>query len=211
MANLGAKLKGMNWKAFFIDHCEKLVLGTVGVFVLSSLGMTQWSTYKTDPEVFTQKTNTGNATFKNARWPQERKTEFDARDLGDVVARVTDGIPSSQGDIYAWSAKWNPGVYKEKELVDEPKYERLIEPVADAGRILIAMLPETNAATSTTGVIAGSTSPAGTSTTTVAADNEFAPRPGTVVGSPSTAPIGAPQTAPEAGHSAASGADCKHG
>ena len=135
MASLGEKLKGLNWKVVLVDHCEKIVLGSVGLFVLIALGATQWSTYKTQPDEFTQKTNKGQGTFKNARWPQERKTEFEARDLGDVVARVTDGIPSSQGDIYSWTAKWSPGVYKEKELVDEPKYERLIDPIATAGRV----------------------------------------------------------------------------
>ncbi len=203
MAGLGEKLKGLNWKAVLIDHCEKIVLGGVGLFVLIAMGGTQWSTYKTEPGTFAEKTKKGENTFKSARWPQERKTEFEARDLGDVVDRVTDGIPASQGDIYSWTAKWSPGVYKEKELVDEPKYERLIDPIANAGRVLIALLPEANAATTTPGVIDGSVP--GKPSTGLPADDEFAPRPGTVAAPVGAAP-GAGSVAPAAGAHAAGAA-----
>ena len=67
MASLGEKLKGLNWKVVIIDHCEKIVLGGVGLFVLVALGATQWSTYKTHPDEFTQKTKKGEGTFKSAK------------------------------------------------------------------------------------------------------------------------------------------------
>lgn len=140
MANLGAKLKGMNWKEFFLDHCEKMGLGLVGLFAVSALGMTSWGTYKTEPEKFMENVSKGKSQFMNSRWPEDRKSEFVARDLGDVVSSVLDGIPANSN--YQIPAPFYPRIWTPKEPLSEPKYLKFQELIADGSRVLLQLEPD---------------------------------------------------------------------
>lgn len=140
MANLGAQLKGVNWKEFFINHCEKLVLVMVGVFVLTSLGTTRWKSYPTQPEEIDEKVNASKAAYMASRWPEENKKDFEARDLGDVVASVTQEIPSRPNDIYTLGTSWVRPIYPPKLKRGEVTWLSLEEPIADPGKVLLAFV-----------------------------------------------------------------------
>ncbi len=137
MANLGAKLKGMNWKEFFINNCEKMGLGVISLCALLALAKTSWGTYKTEPDEFMKKVTQGKTQFQNGRWPEDRKSEFVARDLGDVVSGVLDGIPASNN--YQIPAPFYPRIWTPKEPLSEPKYLRFEHLIADGSRVLLQL------------------------------------------------------------------------
>ncbi len=137
MANLGAKLKGMNWKEFFINNCEKMGLGVISLCALLALAKTSWGTYKTEPDEFMKKVTQGKTQFQNGRWPEERKSEFVARDLGDVVSGVLDGIPASTN--YQIPTPFYPRIWTPKEPLSEPKYLRFEQLIADGSRVLLQL------------------------------------------------------------------------
>lgn len=141
MANLGVQLKGVNWKDFFINHCEKLVLVVVGLFVLTSLGTTRWKSYPTQPEEIDEKVNASKAAYMASRWPEENKKDFEARDLGDVVAGVTQEIPPRPNDIYTLGTSWVRPIYPPKLKRGEVNWLNLEEPIADPGKVLLAFIP----------------------------------------------------------------------
>lgn len=148
MANLGAKLKGMNWKEFAINHCEKMVLGMVGVFVASSLASTQWKSFPTQPEEFDEAVKKSKTAFTASRWPEENQKDFQARDLGDVVAGVTQGIQQRANDIYTFGTPWVRPIYPPKLKRGEVNWLGLEEPIADSGKVLLAFAPTAAAGTS---------------------------------------------------------------
>ncbi len=202
MSNLGAQLKGMNWKEFFINHCEKLVLVFVGLFVMASLGTTRWKAYPTQPEEIDDKVKASKAAYLASRWPEENQKDFQARDLGDVVAGVTQEIPARPNDIYSLGNSWVRPIYPPKLKRGEINWLGLEEPIADAGKILLAFVA---APTTPSGqplvVVEGSDGAPKPSTGDL--DDDFRPRgvdgPRTALG------IGGqpmPMPAPSAGHTA---------
>jgi hypothetical protein len=137
MSSSGSK---PNIKEIVIEHGEKFILGLAGVFVLIGIGTTQWSTYEKKPEEFSAKIDAGKAEFARSTWPETEKVTFEARDPGDEVVRLLDGIPSSQR--YEYLVKKVHRITKAREKVAEPEYLGIENLVADAGRVLIELSPE---------------------------------------------------------------------
>ena len=201
MGSLGAQLKGMNWKEFAINHCEKMVLGMVGVFVASSLASTQWKSFPTQPEEFDDAVKKAKTAYSASRWPEENQKDFQARDLGDVVAGVTQGIQQRANDIYTFGTPWVRPIYPPKLKRGEVNWLALEEPIADSGKVLLAFAPA--AAANTTPqmevVVQGSAADRGPRNTDL--DDDSKPRgidgprnPGAVIPMPMpmpTAPAGA--------------------
>lgn len=137
MSNSGSKPSP---KELIIEHGEKVILGLAGLFVLIGIGTTQWSTYERKPEEFSQKIDAGKAEFARSTWPESEKETFVARDPGDEVARLLEGLPSSL--TYEYSVKWIHRITKAREKVAEPEYLEIEDLVADSGRVLIELNPE---------------------------------------------------------------------
>lgn len=142
MASLGEKFKSINWKEFFIDHCEKMCIGSVGLFIVVAVARTSWSTYQTPPEDFMKKVTDGKNQFTSpsSKWPEDRKAEFQADDIGDVVASVLDGLPNSSK--YQVPMPFYPRIWTPKEPISEPKYLRFIEAIADVSKLLVIREPD---------------------------------------------------------------------
>jgi hypothetical protein len=127
-------------KEVVIEHGEKFILGLAGVFVLIGIGTTQWSTYEKNPEEFSAKIDSGKAEFGRSTWPEDEKVKFEARDPGDEVVQLLDGIGPSQK--YEYLVKKVHRITKAREKVAEPEYLGIENLVADAGRVLIELSPE---------------------------------------------------------------------
>lgn len=193
MANLGAQLKGMNWKEFFINHCEKMVLGMVGLFVLTSLGTTRWQSYKTQPEEIDEKVKASKAAYMASRWPEENQKDFQARDLGDVVAGVTQEIPARPNDIYTMGTAWVRPIYPPKLKRGEVNWLPLEEPIADSGKVLLAFVPTASGAQP---LVAFDKTGSATNSAATEIDDDSRPRGG--VDGPRTGPTPGPMPMPMA-------------
>ena len=53
MKNLGAKLKGLDYKMLLVDHAEKMVFGFIALFIVVALFKTSWSSYEKKPTELT--------------------------------------------------------------------------------------------------------------------------------------------------------------
>ncbi|MBC8291065.1 MAG: hypothetical protein H8E37_12185, partial [Planctomycetes bacterium] len=129
-------MKNVNWKELLITHAEKGVLGVAGLIVLVGLATTSWGTYDKQPDQFEDGVTKGRTNFGNSTWPTDRKAEFEAEDPGLQVVRLFDGART-----YAYSTRWVLPLNKSKERIKEPNWFRFETVVADAGKILMEMLP----------------------------------------------------------------------
>ena len=135
-------MKNVNWKEMLITHAEKGVLGLAGLIVLVGLATTSWGTYDTQPSQFEDGVSKGRANFGNSKWPEDRKAEFEAEDPGLQVVRLFDGART-----YSYSTRWVLPLNKSKERIKEPNWYEFETVVADAGKILMEMLPASESET----------------------------------------------------------------
>lgn len=129
-------MKNVNWKEMLITHAEKGVLGLAGLIVLVGLATTSWGTYDKQPSQFEDGVSKGRSNFDKSQWPEDRKAEFEAEDPGLQVVRLFDGART-----YSYSARWVLPLNKSKERIKEPNWYGFETVVADAGKILMEMLP----------------------------------------------------------------------
>lgn len=129
-------MKNVNWKELLITHAEKGVLGLAGLIVLVGLATTSWGTYDKQPSQFEDGVSKGRSNFEKSQWPEDRKAEFEAEDPGLQVVRLFDGART-----YSYSTRWVLPLNKSKERIKEPNWYRFETVVADAGKILMEMLP----------------------------------------------------------------------
>ena len=74
-------LKGFDFKAFFVDHGEKIGFG-LGVFItLLVLGMTTWSRYPKAPDDILKKVSEARDKLKASVWPEETRASFSLKDF----------------------------------------------------------------------------------------------------------------------------------
>lgn len=143
-----SKLKGLNWKEMILGHGEKVVLGGVVLFVLTTVVSARWGTYEKRPEEFDQAVRTQDAAFTSSVFPPEQRAEFDARDPGEEVNEVLSGKTGS----YEYSTVWLSPIYKKKAKLKEPAYNPVEDLVADAGKVLLQLAPEAPAAAAGLGI-----------------------------------------------------------
>ena len=129
-------MKNVNWKELLITHAEKGVLGLAGLIVLVGLATTSWGTYDKQPSLFETGVTKGRDNFAKSQWPEDRKAEFEAEDPGLQVVRLFDGART-----YAYSTRWVLPLNKSKERIKEPNWYGFETVVADAGKILMEILP----------------------------------------------------------------------
>lgn len=129
-------MKNIKWKELLIDHCEKIFFGVIGLFVLVSIGTAKWGSYERQPDEFTEKVTKGKQNFGVSRWSDEKQAEFAAANVGDKVNLVLTK-PSAR----EYSTRWVWPMNKKKEKIREPEYKGLLEPYADAGRLLVELTP----------------------------------------------------------------------
>ena len=131
-------MKNIKWKELLIDHCEKIFFGVIGLFVLVSIGTAKWGSYERQPDEFTEKVTNGKKNFGVSRWSDEKQAEFAAANVGDKVNLVLTK-PSAR----EYPTRWVWPMNKKKEKIREPEFKWLLEPYADAGRVVVVLEPAT--------------------------------------------------------------------
>lgn len=118
MSKLGS-LKGFNFKAFFLQHGEKVGMGTAGLIVLGCLGMTNWSsTFAETPQAMQDKAAKMETDLRANRWPEAKQAEFALVPKDREVARMTKAIELAAFD---YDIPLSPKLYLTRMPADEPK------------------------------------------------------------------------------------------
>ena len=133
-----SKIKGKNFKEMILGHGEKIVLGCVVLFVLTTVVSARWGTYQKQPIEFDQAVKAQDAAFASSVFPAEQRAEMDAPLADGLVDHVLDGKTGS----YEYSTPWVVSMYKQKEKRKEPTYSAIEDLVADAGKLLLQLSPE---------------------------------------------------------------------
>jgi hypothetical protein len=133
-----SKLKGKNWKEMALGHGEKVVLGGVILFVLTTVVSARWGTYQKQPLEFEQAVRTEDAAFATSVFPPEQRAEFDATFADDIVESVLAGNTGS----YEYSTVWLSPIYKPKAKLKEPTYFPVEDLYADSSKALLQLAPE---------------------------------------------------------------------
>ncbi|MFN0053978.1 MAG: hypothetical protein ACKV0T_17505 [Planctomycetales bacterium] len=119
MKNLMAKIKGYDYKGFFLKHGEKLGMGTAVLIVLICLSLTSWSGYSGTPEEMQSTAGSVESQLRANKWPEERATTEFAQVPGSVaVAKVIAPLELSAFDH---DIPMSPKLYSYRQPAEEPE------------------------------------------------------------------------------------------
>lgn len=168
-------LKGFDFKAFFIDHGEKIGFVVFALVTLVALARTTWLRYPKTPEEIIQKVNEASQKVKASTWPEDRRAAFVLQDFMQNTRDVRGPLASAK---YEYSTPlWHP-LYKKQELAKEAEYLAVTDLVATYGQFTLGLMPKPTAgALASAEPSSEGSSAAGTKTAVAAAgpDDEFAP------------------------------------
>ncbi len=138
MKNLLAKIKSVNYKQALIEHGEKLVLGLIGLFVVTQLGFTSWARYDKQPKEFQDKVESGQREIQNSLFTLDEQNKYKPTDIMQQVQTLQSPLEPGR---YQYSTDWFWPMYPIAFKCGEPKWLALIEPIADFGKAVIVEQP----------------------------------------------------------------------
>ena len=129
-------MKNIKWKELAINHIEKAVLIVAALFSLTAIGTSKWAAYDRIPKEFTDKVAKGKQNFAVSQWDETKQADFTGANVGDRVNLVMTKPAARE-----FSTRWIWPMEKKQEPIKEPEIRKLLEPVADGGRLLLAVAP----------------------------------------------------------------------
>lgn len=99
MNNLMARIKGFDYKAFFLAHGEKIGMGVACLVVLIVLSLTTWQAYSGTPTELSQQASDTETRLRNNAFPQDKADELVVGKAERQVARVTQPLSYSEFDL----------------------------------------------------------------------------------------------------------------
>ncbi len=189
-------MKKFNFKAFFVDHGEKIGFGVGLLLVLFVLTGSDWFPYAKAPEEIIVKAEQAKRTIDGNTWPDDVRKGFSIRDYGQNIRELRGPLATTAYDYS--TPLWHP-LYRPQQLAKDPEFLAVIDLDAKAGEFVMAVAPklEVDPTKTPTGEELATTAPVTTG------DDEFAPsRP--AAGNPFAGPglgmagpnSGAPGSAP---------------
>jgi hypothetical protein len=191
-------LKGFDFKAFFVDHAEKIAFGLGVLITLLALAGTDWARYGKSPEEIISKLTKARTEVQSGTWPEGKRAEFALEDFMERANQVRGPLALSKFEFS--TPLWHP-MYRKQELRKEPELLAVLDLDAKYGSFTLGIMPQPAPGSQllADGTVAADdgSSAAGIPGTTPATppdfDNEFAVRrpggtagAGGVTGDPST-------------------------
>lgn len=137
------KLKGLNWKQFFVNHFEKLVFGLVILIGLGALAMSRWAPYRAkNPAELQAQVVQAEQQHAQGTWPEEKQQEY--ADVNDISAKAEALLASLDVNRFMFSANqpgFFPPVIDNKQPIGDIEWLPIDQMIADAGRVLISTAP----------------------------------------------------------------------
>lgn len=137
------KLKGLNWKQFFVNHFEKLVFGLVILIGLGALAMSRWAPYRDkNPAQLQEQVAQATQQHTQGTWPEEKQQEYAS--VNDISAKAESLLSSLDVNRFMFSASqpgFFPPVIDNKQPISDIDWLPVEQMIADAGRVLISTAP----------------------------------------------------------------------
>jgi hypothetical protein len=119
MKNLIAKIKGFDYKGFFLRHGEKVGMGATVLFVLVCLSMTTWSSsFPKTPQQMQDDAETMEKTLRTNIWPEAEKAKFALLPAERAVAGLTTPVNLAE---FRHGVLMSPPLYRYRQPADEPE------------------------------------------------------------------------------------------
>lgn len=131
-------MKGFNFKAFFLNHGEKVAFGVVALALLPVFLGTQWSRFAMTPQDIMNKAKATQEALARSVWPETKRAEFGLQDYAGQALAVRGPMNVAP---YEYSTNiWWP-LYRKQELAKEPEMVAVVDLIATPGRFTLGMNP----------------------------------------------------------------------
>lgn len=135
--------KGLNIKALFANHIEKIGFGLIallvlGVWAAEFLGGA-WARTKENPNAMLQDIDRKRKEIEASRWPADLKEKFALVNFQQQAASLLKPIDASKYDL---STTLFEPLNKPKEKAREPEWMTVEHLRADWGHVILALMPE---------------------------------------------------------------------
>lgn len=117
------KLKGLDFKALFINHGEKFGLGFIVLFVLFALSGTSWSRFEKTPDELDVKVKEAKARITSPQnvWPLAKQEKYTIVDFSSKENELFTGLENTSGKYEFTTPLFWP-LYRKKEKAREPEF-----------------------------------------------------------------------------------------
>jgi hypothetical protein len=129
-------MKGFNFKAFLVNHAEKLVFGLFALIALAALAGTDWARFAMTPEQVVYDAKKARDKILQTPWPADKKDGFVLQDYMDRASQLRAPLDFSK---YEYSTNmWWP-LYRKQELAKEPELFAVQDLTAKAGMMILGV------------------------------------------------------------------------
>lgn len=152
MANLTARLKGLDYKQLLTDHGEKIALGVVALLAVLCAFGARWAGYARTPEEMQKEADEARKKILDPTanaWPEEKQKAYltgqDVRVLARLKLNAFDGSQFAYSNVMTWP------MYEREEPIREPEWFPVEELLAGdqlpnsnlwtSSRVILAMTP----------------------------------------------------------------------
>ncbi|MCC7419482.1 MAG: hypothetical protein IT428_04335 [Planctomycetaceae bacterium] len=136
-----AGLKNINWKRVGIDHGEKIVLGIIGLSMLTvvAAGPKPWDTEKRDPNKLVTNVSESQTKVKASVWPDAEKAKYATQ--SGIGERVTELMTPVDVAKYSYKTDIIWPLVRREEPIREPEWLAVDQPIATSGRVTLVLKP----------------------------------------------------------------------
>ncbi|MBM81343.1 MAG: hypothetical protein CMJ78_12235 [Planctomycetaceae bacterium] len=134
------KLKNLDYKKLLLDHCEKMILGVLVLFVLFCLSGTSWSRYERVPEDYTTKVNQEQQNLDVSTWPEDKRLELDG--AKDISVAVDEAQAKIDVGVFEYQTPEMFDLYPQRERRKQPSFLAVEDLIAIGSEVILEFLPE---------------------------------------------------------------------
>jgi hypothetical protein len=129
MKNLIARIKGYDYKGFFLKHGEKVGMGIVGAIVVAALAITSWSGYAKVPEQFVEQAAKADSALLVNNFPATKKADFPQLSADQQIAKLIGPVELKR---FEHDEPFSPKLFAYRLPAEEPEVLPPVELIARA-------------------------------------------------------------------------------
>jgi hypothetical protein len=138
MKNLMAKLKGMDYKQFALEHGEKIGFILIVLFVAGGLFDTQWFGYDKLPSQLEEEASKSAAGLQASTWPDDKRQQFTTSTYWQKAQAMFSPVAAER---FGYVGPISFPLYPLEEPIKEAEYLPVERLVAYSGRAILAKRP----------------------------------------------------------------------
>ncbi|MGQ0637582.1 MAG: hypothetical protein ACT4QC_23485 [Planctomycetaceae bacterium] len=127
MKNLLARIKGYDYKGFFLKHGEKVGMAIVGAIVVGALAITSWSGYAKVPDQFVERADKADRDLLMNNFPQSKRADFPLLTADQQMAKLVGPIELAR---FEHDEPFSPKLFAYRLPAEEPDVLTPIELIA---------------------------------------------------------------------------------